>query len=104
EEVRVNQELAPGLYLGVRSIVASAGGLRLASEEDPAAVEDVVEMLRFRERDTFAGLIEAGTLAAADVVAAARALGDFHSRAQVVEDWGPERVLEVWRRNVRELQ
>jgi aminoglycoside phosphotransferase family enzyme/predicted kinase len=104
EEVRVNQELAPGLYLGVRAIVESARGLRLAPGEDPTAVEYVVEMLRFRARDTFAGLIEAGTLAPADVVAAARVLGEFHSRAQVVEDWGPERVLDVWRRNVRELQ
>jgi uncharacterized protein len=105
EEVLVNQELAPGLYLGVRAIVASVGGgFRFAAGEDPAAVEYVVEMQRFRERDTFAGLIEASALAGGDVAAAARALAAFHRRAQVVDDWGADRVLEIWRRNVQELE
>lgn len=105
EEVRVNQALAPDLYLGVRAIVASAGGgFQFASGDDSAALEYVVEMRRFREEDTFAGLIEAGTLVAADVAAAARALAVFHRGAPVVEDWGADRVLEIWQRNVQELQ
>ena len=33
EEVRVNQALAPGLYLGVRAIVKGGSGFRIASEE-----------------------------------------------------------------------
>ena len=44
EEVRVNQELAPGLYLGVRAIVRSEDGFRIVDEGAPDAVEYVVEM------------------------------------------------------------
>jgi uncharacterized protein len=104
EEVRVNQALAPRLYLGVRAIVASAGGFRFAAGEDSAAVEYVVEMQRFREQDTFAGLIEAGALTGGDVAAAARTLAGFHRNAEVVRDWSADRVLEIWQRNVQELE
>ena len=62
EEVRVNRELAPGLYLGVRAIVRSEDGFRIVAEEAPDAVEYVVEMRSFSEDDTFAGLIAAGSL------------------------------------------
>src|SRR5512132_1806981 len=38
-EVSLNRRLARGLYLGVRSLVPADGGLRLADEDDPAAVD-----------------------------------------------------------------
>jgi hypothetical protein len=104
EEVRVNQELAPGIYLGVRAIIRTPHGLCFAAENTPGAVEYAVEMQSFREGDTFAGLIAAGALTRAHVAAAARLLADFHSSAAVVADWGPDSVLAVWRRNVGELQ
>ena len=50
EEVRVNQALAPGLYLGVRAIVKSSSGFRIASEDEAGAVEYLVEMRSFDER------------------------------------------------------
>ena len=78
EEVRVNQELAPGLYLGVRAIVRSQDGFHIVAEAAPDAVEYVVEMRRFSEDDTFAGLIAAGSLTRAHVTAAARRLAAFH--------------------------
>ena len=60
-------------------------------------------MRRFSDQDTFAGLIAAGSLTRAHVAAAACRLADFHRCAPVVADWGPDRVLAVWRRNVGEL-
>jgi len=104
EEVRVNRELAPGLYLGVRAIVKTERGFSLARDGAPGAVEYAVEMQSFREQDTFAGLIEWGALTRAHVAGAARVLADFHRSAQVVADWGPGRALAAWRKNVRELQ
>jgi uncharacterized protein len=104
EEVRVNRELARGLYLGVRAIVRSRAGFRLARDGTPKAVEYAVEMRRFREDDTFAGLIAAGSLTRAHVAAVARLLADFHRSAAIVADWDSDQVLAAWRRNVGELQ
>ena len=91
------------LYLGVRAITRSQSGFRFASEEAEDALEYVVEMRRFSDQDTFAGLIATGSLTRAHVAAAACRLADFHRCAPVVADWGPDRVLAVWRRNVGEL-
>ena len=104
EEVRVNRELAPGMYLGVRAILRARRGFRLAPDGARGAVEYAVEMRSFREEDTFAGLIAAGSLTRAQVVAAARLIADFHRSAAVVDDWGPDRVLAGWRANVEELR
>ena len=104
EEVRVNRELAPGLYLGVRAIVRGGpAGFRLARDGARSAVEYAVEMRSFSEQDTFAGLIATGSLTRAHVAAVARLLAEFHRSAAVASDWGPERVLAVWRANVGEL-
>ena len=104
EELRVNRELAPGLYLGVRAIVRSDHGFRIVGDGAPDAVEYAVEMRSFSEDDTFAGLIAAGSLTRAHVTAAARLLAAFHRSATVVADWDADRVLALWRRNVEELQ
>src|ERR1039458_10301283 len=99
EELRVNQALAPDLYLGVRAIVGSGTGFSLAPDGTPNAVEYAVEMRSFRDEDSFAGLIATGSLTRADVAAAACLLADFHRSADVVDDWSADRVLALWRRN-----
>jgi aminoglycoside phosphotransferase family enzyme/predicted kinase len=104
EEVRVNQELAADIYLGVRAIVKSQSGFRLTAEDAPGAVEYAVEMRSFRDQDTFSGLIAAGSLTSEHVAAAARLLAGFHRAAAVVGDSDPDRMLAVWRRNIDELQ
>ncbi len=104
EEVRINRELAPDVYLGVRAIVRSADGFRLTDEDSPDAIEYAVEMRRFNESDTLAGLIETRSLTRAHVAEVAEVLASFHRSAAVVADWEPERMLEVWRRNVAELE
>ncbi len=108
EEVRVNAALAPGVYLGVKALVrddgGDGGGARLLDADAPDAIEYVVEMRAFDERATFSGLIDSGTLRGVDVADAARLLANFHRHAAVDRAWGPERVLERWRRNLEELQ
>jgi aminoglycoside phosphotransferase family enzyme len=49
EEVAVNRELAPDIYLGVRAIIHGPGGFRFAPEATPDAVEYAVVMRRFEE-------------------------------------------------------
>lgn len=82
EEVRVNAELAPDLYLGVRSVVDRDGALVLGpSDETDDAVEYVVEMRRFDEAATMAALVERGALTAEQVAAVAARIAGFHEAA-----------------------
>lgn len=104
EELRVNAELAPDTYIAVRAIVNTGHGYGLAAEDAPDAVEYAVEMRRFRESDTLAGRIAAGTLTRTLVAAVARRLADFHRAAPVVDGWGPGQALAAWRENVEELR
>jgi aminoglycoside phosphotransferase family enzyme/predicted kinase len=103
EEVRVNRELAQDIYLGVRAIVRADTRLTMTSEGASNAVDYVVEMRRFREADTLAGLIAAQGLSAAHIEAVARRLAAFHRGALVVAGGGAQEVLRMWLLNVREL-
>jgi len=104
EEVDVNRDLAPDIYLGVLAILSTDAGFRLSEDGAPDAIEYAVEMVRFDEADTLAGLIQAGVLTHAIVAAVARRLADFHRAAPIVEDLGAERVLAAWRQNIAELR
>jgi uncharacterized protein len=103
EEVRVNQDLAPGIYLGVRAIVRTPHGFRLAPEGTPKAVEYAVEMQSFEEADTMEGMIAAGALTSAHVRDIAQHLASFHRSAPAVGGGTPSEVLETWRANMKEL-
>ncbi len=103
EEVRVNEALAPGIYFGVLAVVPAGEGLGLAPEDTPGAIEYAVHMLAFSERSTLKGAIEAGRLTREQVVDLAGVVAEFHRRAEVATDWGPDRLLTVWQRNIREL-
>ena len=97
EEVRLNRRLAPDLYLGVRAVAAGADGLALAAEDDPRAVDYLVEMRRYDERCTLAAKLECGELKRGEVVALARMLAGFHAQARRVVASGVP-VLSVERR------
>jgi uncharacterized protein len=103
EEVRVNRELAPGVYLGVCAIVETGTGFRLAPEGTPGALEYAVEMRSFREAETVEGLIASRSLTREHVRAIARRLAAFHRAAQPVAGSGVAGVREMWRANLREL-
>jgi aminoglycoside phosphotransferase family enzyme/predicted kinase len=103
EEVGVNSALAPDIYLGVRALVRTPAGVRLADEQARDALEYAIEMRRFSERDTLAGAIAAGALDREQVVEVARALARFHRDARIVAGWTVDRTLTTWRRNISEL-
>ncbi|MGZ4197907.1 MAG: bifunctional aminoglycoside phosphotransferase/ATP-binding protein [Solirubrobacteraceae bacterium] len=81
EEVRLNHRLAPDLYLGVCAVVATADGLALGAEDDPRAVDYLVEMRRFDESCTLAAKLQRGEMKRREVVAVAQMLAGFHARA-----------------------
>jgi uncharacterized protein len=105
EELRVNSPLAPSVYLAVRALVPGpGGGLRMAPEDAPDAVEYAVEMRRFDESHTMHGAIHAGTLTHAQVRATAARLAAFHNAGARVSGGEPARALAVWLRNLDELE
>ncbi len=107
EEVRVNQELAPGIYLGVRAIVRTADGFALADDDKEEAdrpVEYAVEMRRFDEAHTLAGLIASRSLTSAHLDAVARRVAEFHRSAPAAPGGGAAEALDAWRQNLRELR
>src|SRR5689334_8932717 len=81
EEVRLNRRLAPDVYLGVRALVTTAGGVRLAPEDAEDAVDYVVEMRRYDERSTLAQRLATGSAGEAEVRAVGRRLAEFHAAA-----------------------
>lgn len=87
-EVALNRELAPDLYLGVRGLAPAGGGgrQRLVAGDAPAAVEFAVEMRRFDEQGTLAGLAARGRLGPDQLRAVARRLVAFHAAAPVAAD------------------
>lgn len=83
EEVRINQALAPQIYLGVRPILVRNGGVVLGERgESDGAVEFCVEMKRFDEDATVAARLAAGSLGKRDMAAVGSALAAFHDRAE----------------------
>jgi uncharacterized protein len=81
EEVRLNRRLAPDLYLGVRGVRLTEEGAELTAEDNPSAVEFVVEMRRYDERLTLAALLQRGELRAQHAIAVGRVLAAFHATA-----------------------
>src|SRR5690349_8707187 len=85
DEVRLNRRLAPSLYLGVRGVVESEDGrLALGEDDDPRAVDHLVEMRRFDERQTLASLVERGVAGAEEIRNVGRLLARFHAAAPPV--------------------
>jgi aminoglycoside phosphotransferase family enzyme/predicted kinase len=105
EEVRVNQELAPGIYLGVRAIVRTKTGFAFApDDQDTEAVEYAVEMRSFDEADTLAGMIASQALTVEHLEAVASRLAAFHRSAHVVAGGDAAAVLSAWQQNLLELR
>ena len=104
EEVRVNNELAPDIYLGVRAIVPAGEGIRLLEADAPEAIEYAIEMRTFSEADTLEGLIAARALTNEHVIAVARRLARFHDRATPVEGGDSAHVQALWSQNLGELE
>lgn len=104
EEMRLNSELAPDVYVGVRAIAKKDHRVRFVRERAREAVEYAVEMRRFREQDTLAGVIAQGVLTYRDVRAAAASVQLFHRRAAIVPGAGSKELLDRWMDNLRGLE
>jgi aminoglycoside phosphotransferase family enzyme len=81
EELRLNQRLAPGIYLAVLPLVRS-DGTRLSLGADGAIVEWLVQMRRLPQRRMLDEQIRAGRLAARDIDALAERLARFYGDAE----------------------
>ena len=105
EEVRLNRRLARHLYLGVLAVAVGAAGLELVAEDDPRAVDYLVEMRRYDESETVAAKLERGELSLREAAAVGRALARFHARAAPVVAGGgvPLSVEREIMENLREL-
>jgi aminoglycoside phosphotransferase family enzyme/predicted kinase len=91
EEVRLNARLAPEVYRGVRAIVPARGGVRIAAEGTPGAIEHAVEMRRYDEASTLDRRLAAGAAGEEEVRAVGRRLARFHADAEIPE--APERAV-----------
>jgi uncharacterized protein len=80
-EVTLNRQLAPTVYLGVRSLVPSDGSYALGDPDEPGAVEHVVEMRRFAEDRTLAALVTGGGPERGDLERIGARLAAFHAAA-----------------------
>jgi hypothetical protein len=85
EEVRLNRRLAPHIYIGVRGVAPTAAGYELTDDRDPRAVEFVVEMRRYDERQTLAAAVERESLTPDVATAVGRRIAAFHAQAPAVD-------------------
>jgi len=101
-EVRLNRRLAPDLYLGVRGVALAGDRAELTDEDDPRAVDWVVEMRRYDEARTLTAKLERGELQPRDVAEVGCALARFHEDAPRLRPDGAP-VLAAERRFGRNL-
>ncbi|HEX6457805.1 MAG TPA: AAA family ATPase [Thermoleophilaceae bacterium] len=82
EELRLNRRLARSVYLAVRSVVRSRDAYALAAEDDPAAVDYVVEMRRFDESVTLASRVSHHAAGSREIDEVAARIASFHAQLE----------------------
>jgi aminoglycoside phosphotransferase family enzyme/predicted kinase len=80
EEVRLNQRLAPRVYLGVVPVSRSAAGLKVEGEGE--VVEWAVKMRRLPDEATLQNLLPQGEIGAEVLEQLARRIVAFHAQAE----------------------
>lgn len=99
EEVRLNRRLAPDVYVGVLAACADQGAYRLTSDDDPAAVEYVIEMHRLPADRMLDQLLDRHAVTPALIDTIADRLAEFHRGAgagpAVTANGAPASVLAV---------
>jgi len=105
EEMRLGRRLAPGLYLGLRAVVARDSGFALADADARDALEHVVVMRRFDERRTLAARLKTGDASEADIRAVARRIAQFHAAEEPAPagSFGPAQVAATVSENFTTL-
>lgn len=90
-ELRLNQDLAPGTYLGVRTVLT------------PAGEDVVVEMRRFDEHDTLASRLTDGRVDLSMLDALGARIARFHGAAEPLPRGGAAAALGRIHRNTEDL-
>ena len=103
EEIRVNRELAGGIYREVLAILPEGDGVRFAPEDTPGAVEYAIRMRRFDESSTLKSRLAAGTLPREQLALVAQRVAAFHASARVCSGGGSRETLARWQENLDEL-
>ena len=98
EEVRVNRELAPGLYLGVRAIVRTGRDFAWRATALLERVEYAVEMRSFPRAGHLRGPDRGGLSHPRARRRGGPPAGGLPPLRGRGGDWGPDRVLAAWRK------
>lgn len=85
EEVRLNRRLAPDVYIEVHAVREDSGVYRLTPEDDPAAIDYVIEMRRLPADRMLDSLLDRNAVTTDLIDAIADRLAEFHRHA----DAGP---------------
>jgi aminoglycoside phosphotransferase family enzyme/predicted kinase len=81
EEVRVNEALAPGIYLGTLPVVEDPRTRRVRVGGEGKRVDTVVHMRRLADEDLLSARVASRRVAVTDLHAVARRVAQFHTRA-----------------------
>lgn len=104
EEVRLNRRLCPDIYLGVVELRGSESAASFAG--DGKVVDYAVKMKRLPEERMLATLLARGEAGAAEMVAIARVVAEFHGKAArgpQIDACGSSSVLRGnWEENFRQ--
>ncbi len=87
-EFEINRRMAPEMYETVHSIVDDDNVLQFGSKDDPRAIDWVVVMKRFDQRDLLEERRKNGTLAIADAIRLGEVLAEFHAKAELTPSFG----------------
>jgi aminoglycoside phosphotransferase family enzyme/predicted kinase len=79
EELRLNQRLAPDLYVDVVAITRDAVGLRIGG--NGPIIEYAVRMRQFEASEELSTLLERGTISAQEIADLAVTMAEFHASA-----------------------
>ena len=102
-EVELNATLAPGTYLAVRPLIAGADGAPVLGGpgDEAQALDHVVEMRRFAERDTLAARVAADRLDEAMLARLGARLAAFHRSAERAPGGGASMRWPGWTATAR---
>ncbi|MGH7846475.1 MAG: AAA family ATPase [Candidatus Binatia bacterium] len=110
EEMRLNQRLAPNVYLNVVPILEHQGnfvvGDGLAIPRDGRIVEHAVKMRRLPDDKMLDRLVRRGNVGTETITRLARKLVSFHQKAATERAslYGPAAVWQNWAENFRETE
>ena len=106
EEARLNRRLAPDVYLGVRTVTAADGKIRLGGPGD--VIDYALQMRRLPEDRMLPALLAAGEVTSDTMCQLAALLAAFHAKAEVGpainQDGTVDVILGNWEENFTQVR